>query len=226
MLLAYAGTYLTPLGARDWSISVHGGTVPLGQLIALLLLVILLPLSIARVMLERRAGWLGLKSGACYGGWIAVAACVAAWVLFGIAQLTAGTGGLLRDSGSSGIGAANFFELDPERAQAPGAIWLWTAESLLALSLLYLLIAATRSVFSKHRHLLRRAILGRLILPAYLTGMLAFAVTMPLHHAAERHWVARDDLLRLAPANHGLPALEAELARLDRAQLLEALAAP
>jgi hypothetical protein len=226
MLLAYAGTYLTPLGARDWSISVHGGTVPLGQLIALLLLVILLPLSLARVMLRKRAGWLGLKAGACYGGWIAVAACIAAWVLFGVAQLVAGPDGLLRDSGSSGIGAADFFELDPERAEGSGAIWLWTAEGLLAFSLLYLLIAAARSLFSKHRHLLRRALLGRLILPAYLLGMLAFAILMPLHHAAERHWVARDELLRLAPANHGLPALEAELARLDRAQLLKALGTP
>ena len=226
LLFAYATSYLTPLGARDWSISVHGGTVAVGQWLALLLLVILLPLSIARIMLGKRAGWLGLKSGACVGGWIAVAACVAAWVLFGVAQLVAGPDGLLKQSASSGFGMGNFFDLDPEHARDPGAIWLWTAEGLLAFCLLYLLIGAARSVFSKHRHLLRRSIVARLILPAYLTGMLAFAVAMPLHHAAERYWVARDDLLRLNPANNGLPTLEAELAALDRAQLLEALGSP
>ena len=226
LVLSYAGTYLTPLGARDWSISVHGGTVPLGQLLATLLLVILLPLTLARAMLTKRASWLGLKSGACIVGWIAVAACVAAWVLFGIAQLTAGPDGLLRNSGTSGFGLGSLFELDPDRAEGPGAIWLWTAEGLLAFALLYLLGGAARAIFSKHRHLLRRSILGRLILPAYLTGMLAFAVVMPLHHTAERHWVRHDTLLRLDPANHGLPVLEAELARLDRDQLLEALSVP
>jgi hypothetical protein len=155
-----------------------------------------------------------------------VAACAVAWVLFGVAQIEAGPDGLLRGSDSSGFGFGHFFELNPERARGPGAIWLWTAEGLLAFSLLYLLASAARSVFSRHRHLLRRSILGRLLLPAYLTGLLVFAVAMPLHHAAERHWVARDELLHIAPANHGLPALEAELARLDRAQLLEVLGAP
>ncbi|RYD61778.1 MAG: hypothetical protein EOP83_16225, partial [Verrucomicrobiaceae bacterium] len=38
LLFCYIGTYLTPLSARDWSISVHGGTVPVGQLLASLLL--------------------------------------------------------------------------------------------------------------------------------------------------------------------------------------------
>ena len=47
-----------------------------------------------------------------------------------------------------------------------------------------------------------------------------------IHRLQAGDGAARDELLRLAPANHGLPALEAELARLDRAQLLEALGTP
>ncbi|HEY1121592.1 MAG TPA: hypothetical protein VGE67_08320 [Haloferula sp.] len=226
LLFSYLGTYLTPLGARDWSFSVHGGTVSVGQLLASLLLVLLLPVLIARMKLGNQAGFLGLKSGACIGGWIAVAACVTAWILFGVAQLTAGPHGLLRGSDSSGFGPGDFFDLAPDRAHGPGAIRLWIAEGLLALSLLYLLTGAARSVFSKHRHLIRRSILARLILPAYIAALIVFAVAMPLHHAAERHWVARDALLRLTPANNGLPTLEAELALIDRAQLLEALASP
>jgi hypothetical protein len=226
LLFVCACTYLTPLAARDWSISVHGGTVCVGQLLSSLFLVLLLPPLIARGILAKRAGWLGLKSGASVGGWIAVAASVVAWALFGVAQLVAGPEGLLKGSEASGFQMGNFFELDPERAHGPGAIWLWTAEGLLALSLLYLLIVAARSVFSKQRHLLRRSILARLILPAYLTGMAALSVAMPLHHAAERYWVARDTLTRMTPANNGLHALEAELALIDRAQLLKALATP
>lgn len=226
LLFVYAGTYLTPLAARDWSISFHGGTVCVGQLLALLFLIFLLPISIARVVVGKRAAWLGLKSGAGVGGWLAVAACVAAWGLFGISQLLAGPQGLLEDSRSSGFMMGDVFQLDPEKARGPGAIWLWTAEGLLAVSLLYLLVEAARSVFSKHQHVIRRAILARLILPSYLTGLMAFSMAMPLHHTVERHWVSRDELLRITPTNNGLPPLETELALMDRAQLLEALSPP
>ncbi len=226
LLLGYAVTYLTPLGARDWSFPTHGGMIPIGQLLSMVVLMLLLPVLIAKIALDRRAGWAGVGFRPRWSDWVMIASAAVALLLFGMAQQMAGSNGLRESSDNVGFGAGSFFDLDPTRTRSPGSIWLWTATGLLAVSMIYLLIGAVRSIFSRREHLVRRSILARLTLPAYAAAMLCFAVAMPLHHAAERYWVGRDTLLQLTPENDGLPALEAEVARQDRRQLLEALGNP
>jgi hypothetical protein len=50
-----------------------------------------------------------------------------------------------------------------------------------------------------------------------------FAMAMPLYHAFERHWFVRDTTVTFLPENWGLTPAEAELVRLDVAQIRKVL---
>ena len=70
--------------------------------------------------------------------------------------------------------------------------WLWTGVGILGVSVICGLVALLRLLFSSRKELPRRLVLSRLVFPAYLTGTLVFAISMPVYHAIERHWFAKD----------------------------------
>lgn len=220
-LLSLAVVHFTPLGARGWSLDNHGGMVVAGQLFATVLLMLLTPLALARQRLGQRAGRLGLATRAPHFGWYTVAACALALPLFGIAQWVVipeplmGAGEL--------FDGMSWIELAPWAERPPGRTWLWIALWLLALAAGYGLVSMSRSLFSRRQHLLRRMVLSRLLFPASLAGSLIFSISMPLYHAVERHWLARDGTATLLPGDSGLTRAEVKLLKLEEAQLLEAL---
>jgi hypothetical protein len=216
-LLVVAFIHFTPLGSRAWSLSSQGAAILAGQLLAVLLVVLLLPPLVARGFLIRRAARAGLVAGRPGAGWVAVIAAGAALPVFGLAQWMTLPEPLMEDFdywlGSSII------ELDPGEARFPGQGWQWAGTGLLGIALLVVLSGVLRSLFSRRSHLLRRLVMARLVFPAYAAGALMFAIAMPLYHAVERHWFARDTTMTFLPENRGLTPAEAELVRQEAAQI-------
>ena len=218
-LLVVALIHFTPLGSRGWSLSTQGGIIVAGQLLALVLLLLHLPPLLARHLLARRAGRLGLAAPASPGGWLAVLAAAAALPVFGLAQWASLPEPLMERF----VQGSSLFEFDPGEANGAGKSWLWTGVGFLGVSVICGLVAVLRLLFSSRKELPRRLVLSRLVLLAYLSGTLVFAISMPVYHAIERHWFAKDAIMKFAPEDWGLTPLEARLTALESAQIREAI---
>ena len=220
-LLALAVIYFTPLGSRTWSLPTQGGSIVVGQLASVLLVMLLLPPLVARTYLTRHAARVGLAAGRPVAGSLAVIAAVAALPVFGLAQWVTLPEPLME--GMDFMSGGSVIELDPGRARHPGQVWLWAGAGLLAVALLIGMTGIVRGLFSRRSHQLRRLVIARLVLPAYVAGGLMFAMAMPLFHAVERRWFARDTTMTFLPENWGLTPAEAELVRQEVAQIREVL---
>jgi hypothetical protein len=220
-MLSLAVIHFTPLGGRGWNFHAHGGLIVVGQLLAVVLLMLLVPMVLARRQLSCRAGRLGLHSGSSTFGWLAVAACVFAIPVFYIAQWVTVPERLM--GSDSFLGASSFIDLDPGEASAPGRIWLRVAIGLLAAAAAYGAVTLLRSLFCRRQHLLRRVILSRMLVLPYVSGTLLFALAMPTYHTVERFWFARDATVKFLPEDFGLTPAEARLQQLDQEQILGVL---
>jgi hypothetical protein len=195
-MLFYLVIYrLTPLGARDWSIAASAFIVPAGQAAAMGLLMIVLPVLIARWRLGKRGAVIGWHKGRAWIGWTAVACGALSLPVFGL-------------SFASGKGSE---------------VVMMVASALLGILALAWLLLALRAVFSKRPALLRRATLSRILVPAYALGMLLMAASMPLYHAAEKRWLAQDRLMEITPEAPALSRYEWQVAQALRAENLELL---
>lgn len=186
---------ISPIGARDWSIASSGFLVPSGQVAAMGFLMIVLPVLIARWRLGKRGTVLGWQKGRAWLGWTAATCGALSLPAFGL-------------SFASGKGSETAMMI---------------AASLLGILTLTALVNGIRAVFSKRPALLRRVTLSRVLVPAYALGMLLMAASMPLYHAAEKRWLARDRLMEITPDAPALSRYEWEVAQAMRAELLEVL---
>lgn len=186
---------LTPLGARDWSIAASAFLIPAGQVAAMGFLMIVLPVLVARWRLGKRGSMLGWRKGHAWPGWTAVTCGALSLPLFGL-------------SFANGKGSETVMVI---------------AAGLLGILVLTWLVLGLRAVFSKRPALLRRVTLSRTLVPAYALGMLLMAASMPLYHAAEKRWLARDRLMEITPEAPALSRYEWEVAQAMRAELLEIL---
>ncbi|MCW1914866.1 hypothetical protein OJ996_14860 [Luteolibacter sp. GHJ8] len=180
---------LTDLGCRQWNGGLHGMAVPVGQFLATLLIIMGLPILIARRQLRKRAGFLGLCETKSWAGWLAVPMGIAAIVIYGLSipafdPKTGAPDGL--------INAADFIDLDITEAEGLPRTLLFTATGGVAAGLIWLIGAGMRALFSSHARLLERCVLSRVVIPAYLGGMVLMATMAMLHHAEERYWVKQD----------------------------------
>jgi hypothetical protein len=195
-MLFYLVIYrLTPLGARDWSLAASAFIVPAGQAAAMGLLMIVLPVLIARWRLGKRGAALGWYKGRAWMGWTAVACGALSLPVFGL-------------SFASGKGSE---------------VVMMVASALLGILALAWLLLGLRAVFSKRPALLRRVTLSRVLVPAYAFGMLLMAASMPLYHAAEKRWLAQDRLMEITPEAPALSRYEWQVAQALRAENLELL---
>ena len=195
-MLFYLVIYrLTPLGARDWSIAASAFIVPAGQAAAMGLLMIVLPVLIARWRLGKRGAVLGWQKGRAWMGWTAVACGALSLPVFGL-------------SFASGKGSE---------------VVMMVASALLGILALAWLLLGLRAFFSKRPALLRRATLSRVLVPAYAFGMLLMAVSMPFYHAAEKRWLAQDRLMEITPDAPAMSRYEWQVAQALRAENLELL---
>ncbi len=194
--LFYLAIYrLTPLGARDWSIAASAFLVPSGQVAAMGFLMIVLPVLVARWRLGKRGSMLGWQQRRAWMGWAAVICGALSLPVFGL-------------SFANGKGSETVMII---------------AATLLGILVLAWLILGIRALFSKRPALLRRVTLSRVLVPAYALGMLLMAASMPLYHAAEKRWLAQDQLMEITPEAPAMSRYEWEVAQAMRAELLEIL---
>ncbi len=185
----------TPLGGREWSLKASAFMVPAGQFSAMIWMMVLLPVMIARQRLARRGAVLGWTRTRQILGWIAVVSAAASLPAFGWALA----------------------------GEKPSETPLHIAGGLLLVPQLYLLVIGFRALFSRQAGLLRRVSVSRVLLPAYAAGMLAMMLAVPLHYAEERHWIAKDRLTEVGVDEPGIGPHEWEIAQSMRAELLEIL---
>ncbi|QJE97008.1 hypothetical protein [Luteolibacter luteus] len=185
----------TPLGGSEWSLRDKGLIVTSGQAVSTLLMMIFLPLLIARWRLSLRAGAAGLSCRTRL--WTSACAIFGALalLLFGAIALS-----------------------EPLNRTLTGAACL----ILVALALTTSTIGI-RAIFGQQGQLLRRVTLSRILMPAYATGMLLMMGLFLIHHAEEKHWIARDQFTGINPDKPGLSGYEHEVTQQMRREVIEIL---
>ena len=189
-------TRLTPLGTREWTLNYTGFVSTAGQSASLLVMMVILPVLMARWRLAKRASLLGLTTRMPWPGWSASAAAVAALPVYGAMSTDAGP-------------ASQHFAV--------------IGEVLIGSAILWLMVGFSRSVFGWRHHALRRAVLARILLPAWFCGMLVFALAIPAHYAEERHWSQQDHILEMSPDMPGVTRYEWQVTQVVRKELLETM---
>ncbi len=195
LLYYHAIHRFTPLGGREWSLKVAAFIPQTGPFLSMLLLMIALPVAVARKRLGLRAGAAGLADGKNLVAWSAALCAALALPLFGAVFVT----------------------------EADANPLLIAAACLLGILQLYCLAIGIRALFSRHAGLLRRVTLSRILMPTYATGMLLMIVAVPLYHAEEKHWIAWDRLTEISADAPGLTRFEYEVTQLMKEELLEIL---
>ena len=135
----------TPLGGRDWGLKGLNGLLPMAQFLGMALLMLVVPVLVARWRLGLRAGCFGLGGGRSWLGWIAVLGAAVGIPLSGwIAPIESH-----RDA------------------------WQPMLLGLAALPAGWLLAVSLRALFGSDRlRLLTRGVIARALVPVYAVAML------------------------------------------------------
>ncbi len=206
---------LTPLGARDWNASTHGLTVTAGQLLATLALMLGMPVMVVRWRLGKRAPFLGFDNRRQWVAKPAMALCFLALLLFGI--------GFLSDNPAEYGGQTDLVELDV--TEATGERWkpFLTATIAVCIGLVWWLFTGARALFSSRQEILRRVVISRLLVPAYVLAMLLMALAMPAYHAAEEYWLSHDRMMESTTETLPLARYDHDVAASYQKRLVEIL---
>lgn len=192
--------YLTPFSSREWSFRSNGFHLFGGQLIGLILLILTLSIMTAVTIIARRGRFLGLAPKRTKMGWLAVISAALAIPISGSVMPIAAT--ILR--------------------QTPIVSWvMWLSYALLAISLLWLLVAFGMSILGNRSEALRRSITARVLLPVWISGAMIMALAAILLRAEERHWIQRDKLMEITAETHGVSRYEWLVTQQLRKELLE-----
>jgi len=152
----------SPWSVRHDSVHFIAFILPVSQFTAMLVLMLVMSLLIARWRLGGNAGMLGFQSAKW--PWVFVLLSAFAMPCFGL---------ILRDHGYSNL-------------------LMQFALGCLGVSLLYVMIEAVRACFGKQKHAIRRVLVSRqLVLPFALAALL-MAVLVPVYHQDEFFWVSQD----------------------------------
>jgi hypothetical protein len=185
---------LTPLGSGALQPINETAYAIANQSLGLVLLLIALPLLIARWRLTRRAGAIGMATRSRIL-WIAVLATLVAIPLLGVGRFSLYPYSDINDQlkwstelSSAGLVyyvATNWFSI--------GAV------ILIGLLAITLVVTAVAAAASRPRQVLRRLVLARTLAPVYATAALTMAILALALHAEEKYWVAHDTLMALSP---------------------------
>lgn len=166
---------LTPLGGRDWSILGNHLMLPMAQFFGMAVVMLLVPILVARWRLGKKAAVLGIMGEKSAWGPRAV---VCAATLIPVC----------------GWFAPREPELEWYLLLVPLAFFL------IVFPVLWLVANLCRALFaSGELRLLRRAVVSRALIPAYATAMLLQMMAAPFHKAAERAWFRRDTTMTSVP---------------------------
>lgn len=174
---------LTPLGGQDWGLIKGGaGVVVAADFLTLSLLLLVVPVLVARWRLGRRAAALGICAGRPLLGWLAVAAAAALVPLLGMTALPV-----------TGLG-----------------FYLVLKLALLAPLLLVVLTSLARALAVTFTRQFSSAVVALTLVPTYACAMLLIMVSMPIYHAAQSAWEQRDAMTKLT--SNGASRYEGEVA--------------
>jgi len=190
-------TRLTPASAREWSVGPSSLPVSIGQFGSLVLAMITLPVAIASRRLEKRGAVLGLRPGFRWPADLA-AACSLLAVPAYAGILLPGTSGETFEKAAYGLSVV-------------AGLWIF-------LSLVICFIARADQT-------LRRATLGHLLWPVWVSGMLFLALLSPVFQAEESRSVGADQFSRLSPESPPT-RYEHDAASLIRSNALEIMDEP
>ncbi len=179
--------YLSPPSGREWSLRFLGFVPLFAHMAAALVLVMTMTAALASHLLDRRLAVFGLSAGSAGTRWVMLLCAAPAPLIIGAAAPAFYTLGLL----------------PPARE-----ILLYGGYLLAAIPLLWLLAGLVRPLFGFRQSTLRFATLHRVLLPGWAIAFVTLAVTVPLHHAIERHWMKKDRLMEITPDNPALSRYE------------------
>jgi hypothetical protein len=206
----------TPLGGRQWNPAIHGMTIPAGQWLATGLLMIALPLMTARRLVYIRGARLGWTKSKGWVDWLTILPCVVAMIMFGIAGLLETPEGERHFFGGN-VG----FDLNLAEVEPPFKTWLIVAMGLLCFAAIGIASRVVAAIFSSNVNVLRRAVISHALVPSYVSGMLALAISIPIYHTMERHWVESDHLLKTIPETAPLNTYESRIITAGKKELLK-----
>lgn len=186
----------TPLSAREWGMKPSGFLLPALQLGSLTVLMLVSSAVIASGRLAKRAGFLGLNPRLPWLGWVAVISAALAIPVVGAMTVFPNLGYPLFFIGCGLSGVA--------------LLWLVWGFFCHALGK-----PPTQS--------LRRATLARMMVPAWVFGMLVFALLVPFHYAEERHSIQQDRVLEITAESPAMTRYERDLTAVLRKELMEKL---
>lgn len=186
----------TPLSARDWGMKPSGFLLPALQTGSLTVLMLVSSAVIASGRLAKRAGFPGLKPRLPWLGWAGVISSALAIPVVGAMTVFPKLGYPLFFIGCGLSGVA--------------LIWLVWGFFCHALG-------------KPPGGSLRRATLARMMVPAWVFGMLVFALLVPVHYAEERHWIQQDRLLEITTESPSMTRYERDLTAVLRKELMEKL---
>ena len=196
LLWYFAVTRLTPFSAREWSMRITGFFLPTAQLVSLTVLMLVASATIASGRLAKRAGFLGLKPRRTWLGWVAVLSAALAIPLAGM-----------------------IMEIRPL-----GRTLFLASCALCCVALLWLVWGFFCHAFGKPPGgALRRATLARMMVPAWVFGMLVFALLTIVHYAEERHWIQQDRLLEITAESPSMTRYERDLTAVLRKEMMDKL---
>ena len=182
VLLVMGLNRFTPLGGRDFSILGMNYILPTGHFLALLFLLLIVPILVARWRLGKRASFLGCVWKSTWLGWAAVISTTIYVIAIGLVM--------------------------PPKSMA--TILLVTV--FLLLPKLWLLAVGTRAIYAKPAQILMSATVARVLVPVYAGGLLLMILLLPVFKAAEQYWFERDKFMQLNPAQLGMTTYEYKVA--------------
>lgn len=183
----------TPLGGRDLSIYGLTFVLPMAHFFALVLLLLIVPILIARWRLAKRAVSFGFDWSKSWIGWSAVISTI--FYIVGI-------GFMPHFKSMSTVAAVTAFLILPK-------IWL--------------LAIAARALLAKSASLLMSSTIARVLVPAYASAMLIMISLVPVFNAAGQYWFKRDTFMKLDPSSPGMGTYEYKVAVQLQKELREIL---
>jgi hypothetical protein len=184
---------LSPLAAREWSVTVVSLIPICGQFGSLVAVLIILPVTIAGRLLQKRGSVVQLGPRFSSLGWMAAAAALAAIPLFGA---------IPHDTPVSK-------ELLVLSLVLAGIAGVWILGGLIAL-------------FRKSQSL-QHATLIRMIVPVWVAAMLVMALALRFHYAEEKRWIQQDRMGEITAASPSLSHYEHLVTQVMRQEILETL---
>ena len=166
---------------------------PMAQFLGVLLMMLILPILVARWRLGIRAAAFGFANTRLWLGSLALLSAAAFIPLVGWAVVA---------------------------ESKPGLVAAWF---LLGFPVAWLCGVACRAMICGAAWLLHHTTASRMLVPAYVAGLFFLLLTMPFFKWNRQHWFERDRLSHLDPANPAFSKFEYDLSLAARKELREAL---